>query len=230
MVNIILIYGVYGGIIILFSYFSFSVLKRDPKNRILQMFSLFLMFSVLGLIDTLVYRTLDTLGNTIFTEIGNRISMFLNTFTLVFLLLFNMIILKGDLEFTRQKIITYTVIYALICSPLLFIPAVYFTADQARDSVYTYAMPIYGLIIAIATFLYILKIAFVLYRQFTDKKLRRRYLNTILAICMFMWVLIGTYLANWLNNPTFRLIFTISALIIYPAGILLYQGMKKRNR
>ncbi|MCP4760940.1 MAG: hypothetical protein GY870_04100 [archaeon] len=153
------------------------------------------------------------------------ISIYLNTFTLIFWLLFNLIINKGDTIITDKKKIIYIVIWAIICSIIFMIPGgVHF---ENEESIYSAPFAIYGLIIITAIYVFILKVQYGNYNKFDEPSLKKKYRNQIIGIILFMWVLIGTYLSNWFNIPQFRTFFTYTALIIYPAGILLYNGVKK---
>ncbi|MHA1728087.1 MAG: hypothetical protein ACTSWY_05085 [Promethearchaeota archaeon] len=217
---------VYLSMITLFLGLGLSILKRGPSKRINQMFFLFLLSNAVGLACNIFYRSTETIIPGI-EIIGNKTTIFLVDISLMFLLLFNLIIWKSD-KIITDKIKSVLIIgWMLLCSILFLIP----NGVEFIGGVPAWNLPffLHGVILTQFLLGTVIFVNLQIYKRFENKELKNKYRRSILGVVLFDWLVIGNYLANFLNNPIFRDIFTYTALVSVPAGILLYLGVKRET-
>lgn len=215
---------VYSVMIVLFLYLGVSILRRGYKRRINQVFFAFLLTIAIGLVFNISYRAIN---DPIYNEIGNMITIFFVNISLIFLLLFHLIIWKSDKIITDRIKIWVIIFWIVLCSLLFIIDDV--TFNTANKPVWSSDFFIHGIIINSALYGLIMYVNIQVYRRFETQDLKKKYLNTIISTTMFFWLPIGNYLANFLDNPIFREIFTYTALIVIPGSIMFYLGLKREN-
>jgi hypothetical protein len=64
-----------------------------------------------------------------------------------------------------------------------------------------------------------------IYSQFKNRDLAKRFLYFIIGVFIFYYIPIGVAISNYINNPGIRLIFGISAGIIFIGVIFIYYGI-----
>ena len=215
---------VYSVMIALFIYLGVSILKRGRKRRINQVFFAFLITTAIGLVFNMSYRAIN---DPAYNIIGNMITIFLVDVSLIFLLLFHLIIWKSDKIITDSIKIWVIIFWTVLCSLLFIIDGVTFNTEN--KPVWSTNFFTHGIIINISILGLIIYVNTQVYRRFETQDLKKKYLNTIISTTMFFWLAIGNYLANFLDNPIFREVFTYSALIAIPASIMFYMGLKREQ-
>jgi hypothetical protein len=209
--------------IVIYAFFGISLHRRGRGKILNHIIALFFFTSAFGLVVTIIYRLLETQGYIIFFVPGNRISMFCNTFSVVYFLIFNEIILYGESIVTRKRMITEIVIWVMACSPILWLKGVSYIAG---DAVYSIFFGLYGLGLSITYYIIIIRITFQNARKFVDKVLTWKYWFTSIGVLLMLWVILMTFVANMINNPAIRSVLAISAMILLPGSILLYLGTR----
>jgi hypothetical protein len=215
---------VYSVMIALFIYLGVSILKRGHKRRINQVFFAFLLITAIGLIFNISYRVIN---DPAYNIIGNMITIFLVDVSLIFLLLFHLIIWKSEKIITDRIKIGVIIFWTVLCSLLFIIDGVTFNAEN--KPVWPLNFFTHGIIIISALYGLIIFVNVQVYSRFETQDLKKKYLNTIISTTMFFWVSFGNYLANFLNNPIFRDVFTYSAIIVIPGAIMFYIGLKREQ-
>ncbi|MCP4763195.1 MAG: hypothetical protein GY870_15590 [archaeon] len=219
----LILWVVYSCLIALFLILGISILRRNSGKRLNQSFFIFLFLIACSLVVNIIYRVLE---NPSFNILGNTIVIFLTMFSLIFLLLFNIIIWKSDKILKDKYKIIMISIWGILCAVLFLIPeGVTWTADD--NPKWSDLFFLYGVLISQILYVCALFVNLQIYKGFEDKKLKIKYLWTILAVILFDWFILGNFIANWLDDSGFRSIFSITALVAIPAGILLYRGVKK---
>jgi len=230
--TIFLVYIVYGGIITLFSINGTKLLIRDKSSRLAQIIATFFYTSAIGLTGTLIYRTLEFIGSTDIYIIGHKFAVFMNCFTLIFLLIFNLIILKGNAIINDKKKGILIAIWAVISSPIFYLPKVYLgyrNDDKSIVPQYDLPVTIYGLCLMGVWYVLIIIITIQNFKKFTDSASRKKYIMFNIALFMLCLILAGNYIQNYLHQDTFRNIFTYMGVIIFPAGLMLYRAVRKEK-
>ncbi len=247
---LIQVFAIYGFMVVITLTIACIVLARNPKNRINRNFFLFYFFTALGLIINIAYRALN---DPVLNPWMNRGTVFFTMFGIVFLLIFNIIINKSQTIFTHGRAVLYVILWAIACSGVFWID--YFTGyngvqwDYGPDTpglqddpiiggtgipVWSTMFTLYAIILAQGLFVITLIVVFKIYRKFSDKKLKRKYISSIIAIIFFDWIMVGGFLNNWQliqdNTPGFSTVFFYSSALVLPAVVLLWLGTRRQQQ
>lgn len=226
------------------------VLRRNSKSRLNRSFFLFYFFVAFGLLINVAYRLINI---EIYMIWMNRVTLFFSTFAIIFLFNFNMIIYHSEQVYTKKKAWLYGILWFLACSGFFWldiekgvqwdynpnpgIQSLLINPLTAGVPAWSTLFTIYSLIIAQGLFVVIIVIAIKIIKKFGDIKLRRKYVSSIIAIFLFDWILVGNMFNNWtviqdasayLTMP-FSQIFLYSSVLVIPAVILLWLGIRKRE-
>jgi hypothetical protein len=209
--------------IIIYAFLGMSLLRRGRERILNQVIALFFFTSTFGLVITIIYRLLETEGYIIYFIPGNRISMFFNTLSVVYFLIFNEIILYGESIVTRKRMTIEIIIWVTACSPILWLDGVNYIAG---DAVYSLFYGFYGLGLSITYYIVIIRITIQNARKFEDRILIRKYWFTSIGVLLMLWVVLITFVANMINTTVIRSVLAISAMILLPGSILIYLGTR----
>jgi hypothetical protein len=248
-------FAINGSMAVIILIIGTIVLSRNSKSRLNRSFFLFYFFVALGLIINVAYRLINI---EVYMVWMNRITLFFTTFGIVFLLNFNMIIYHSEQVYTRKKSWLWVILWFVLCSGFLWIdmengvqwdfndkiPGIQplewnpgAAGIPAWNTIYT----LYALVLAQGLFIFIIVIAIKIVIKFGDKKLRRKYTSSIIAVILFDWVLVGNVINNWrviqdanayydlYGFIPFSTFFLYSSALVLPAVILLWIGARKRN-
>ncbi len=237
------VYLIYGLIFIMFSYFAIKALIRN-RNRISITLALVFIIPALGILTNILYRTIDTYE---FNLIGNKITIVLSCLGLINIYFFVELVSKSQVSFPLRKQLIIFAIYAALLSILFFIPnGVVFDYDsglgiegyKTRDTVdldlgvpvWTTAFFLYGLIISQTLIIWLIFITVKQYKEFgKDSVYGKKYIKTLIGMILMDIVIVGSFVFNWLNDPTGRFINLILGIFIFSAAILLYLGLRQEK-
>ncbi len=226
------IYILQGSLVPFFLFIVYRILKRDTK-RLNLIFTGFYICNVIGLVLNFIYAPITNV-NIVLVLYFLTIGSFL--FSGIFLLIFNLILLKSEKVINTQKQLIIMVIYgvALFFMIIFYIvpPLKGITIDSGTGwkPVWSWLYFLYCLIVvvlgAIAPSLYYARM---IYRKFEDLILKKKWQYFIVgSVCIYTF-LIGTLLSNTLNIQTIRTIWSVLAFILVIAGpILIYYGVGRQ--
>jgi hypothetical protein len=232
-----------------------AVLRRNSKSRLNRSFFLFYFFVAFGLMINVAYRLINIEEYMIWM---NRITLFFSTFAIIFLFNFNMIIYQSEQVYTRKKGWLWVILWFIACSGFIWLdlqngvqwdfndalPGIqpsYYVLGAAGIPAWSTMFTVYALILAQGLFIIIIVVAAKIIKKFGDKKLRRKYGSSMIAIILFDWMLVGNILNNWrvvqnanayyniLGFTPYSQYFLYSSVLVIPAVILLWLGIRKRN-
>ncbi len=227
----ITIYIAQGTLFAFLSYLAYKILKRDTK-RLNLIFSGFYISAATAIFVNFIYGPLNDL-DMIYTL--NFITNFGLAFASIFLLVFNLILLKSEKIITTSKQLTIIIGFGALMFIMVFFPrdsptmGIYFSEPQAPPvwslPYYLYVTIITTIGSVIPTFYYAVKI----YKKFEDDMLKQRwkyFLIGIICIYTFCYLI---FAANFLNIPSFRLIMGIIGIILgLSGGYLMYYGVGRQ--
>jgi hypothetical protein len=247
----ILSYAINGTMAVFILIIGSGVLSRNPKSRLNRSFFFFYFFVAIGLLINVAYRLINI---EIYMIWMNRVTLFFTTFGIIFLYNFNMIIYHSEQVYTRKKSWLWIILWFLVCTGFFWIdnkngvkwdfaenvPGVqplWEGLESAGVPAWSTLFTIYGLVIAQGLFILIIVIAAKIIKKFEDKKLRRKYVSSIIAIILFDYILVGNMINNWVviqdlfiyAAMPFSQIFLYTSPLVLPAVILLWIGARKRN-
>lgn len=231
--RIITVYVVQGLLFFFFLFLAFKILKRDRK-RLNIIFSGFYLSAAIGLLVNFIYAPLEDPAFETAVLILNYFTNFGTFYAPVFLIVFNLILLKSEKIINTTKQVLVLIIYGIAMFSMIFfifVPGfgVTLNASTLWTPVWSTPFFIYLLIIETLAVVPLLYLSIQIYSKFEDinlKKKWRLFLFGLGALIIFMY---GIFVSNWLNVQNFRLIMGIIGLILaIVGGYLMYSGVGRQ--
>ena len=223
----ITVYIVQLGMGIIYLIFGLIILKRDTK-RLNQLFSTFYILSASATIVNVIYVSIYM--NPL-VKILHFITYYLFCFSMVYLLIFTLIVLKSEKIFTIKKHNLIAAIYGialLVLAPIGWYGGITIDASTEWRPVWSLAFLLYALIIISCVIVPTIYFSIEVYKKFEDEVIKKKWAYYILAIMDYFIILYLTSISNYLNNPSFRLFTSIAGLTLFATAYLLYYGVGKQ--
>jgi hypothetical protein len=221
------VYIVQGAVGLIWAIIAYRILARGRK-RLNVMLSLFYLFGILGVILNFIYAPLT---NESAVYILNFLTNFCFFFAPIFLVVFEILLLKSNKIFGTYKQLIIIIVYGALLCGVLFIPdGIKINAGTNWKPVWSVPYFIYAVVVSsIFGLIPLFYFGFKIYDKFKDETLKKKWKFFIIgtvAIAIFTY---GTYISNTLNMDTFRMIWSFAALSLTIGGpILLYYGVGKQ--
>jgi len=231
--RIITVYLVQGLLFAFFLILALKILKRDRK-RLNVIFSGFYLSAAIGLLVNFIYAPLENTAFETVVLVLNFITNFGTFYSPIFLIVFNLILLKSEKVITTTKQVVVLIIYgiAMFCMIFfIFVPGFGVTLNASTNWTPVWSMPffIYLLIIETLAVVPLLYLSFQIYSKFEDVNLKKKWRLFIFGLCALIIFMYGIFVSNWLNIPDFRLIMGIIGLILaIVGGYLIYSGVGRQ--
>lgn len=233
LTRIITVYLVQGLLFAFFLLLAIKILKRDRK-RLNVIFSGFYLSAAIGLFVNFIYAPLEDTAFETIVLILNFITNFGTFYSPIFLVVFNLILLKSEKVITTTKQVVVLIIYgiAMFCMIFfIFVPGFGVTLNASTKWTPVWSMPffIYLLIIETLAVVPLVYFSIQIYSKFEDVNLKKKWRLFIYGFCALIIFMYGIFISNWLNIPDFRLIMGIIGLILAIAGgYLIYSGVGRQ--
>ncbi len=229
LLRLIIIYIVQltvGGI--LFIVIAILILRRSKKmlNIILSMF----FFSIaLSIFFNLIYAALRV---ALIVKILHLITTFFFFWAMVFLLLFNLVLLKSAKYMNRTKNMLIIALWSLVLFGLVVIG---FFGGVSIDKTtnwkpvwnrffYIYAITAMFFLMFVPTILY----SYEIYRDFKSEELKRRWKFFIVGTFFYYFITAGISTVNLLADDLIRTLWGFVLLACFSAFYVLYYGVAKQ--
>lgn len=221
-IQIFLVQGLAG---LFYLVIAYKILKRERKglNLILSSFYVCVSFAVI----------LNVVYAFIFVEevvyILHVTTYYLLCFPLVFLLVFVLILLKSEEVFTPKLQLTLIVVFGVLLVGLWLIPNGVIINESTNwkpdwSLIYLlYSFTVCSLFAILPTIYLSIK----LYRKFEYKELKRKLKYFLIGISAYFFLYFGTSISNTLNDPTFRIIWSLLSLPTIVSLYFVYFGVAK---
>lgn len=210
-------------IIFFYLWIANRILKRN-KNRLNLFLSLFYIINAVAFIINVIYANIFNEEVVTFLHF---IVYYLVCLSLVFPLLFLLILQKGEELFSTNKQVFLLMIYAILLLGLWGIPNG-ITINESTDwkpawnwEFLLYAYIVVTIVATTPTLYYTLKIK----KTLESPTLNKRWSFFLLGIIFHFIYHYGTSFSNTLNNPTFRLVWAIICIPILSGAWLIYYGV-----
>lgn len=221
------VYIVQGIVGIIWAIIAYKILDRGRKrlNLILASFylcgiiSIFLNFIYAPLTDETAVYVLNFL-----TNFGFFVAP-------IFLVVFEILLLKSNKIFGTKKQLFIIIGYAALLSSVLLIPnGVVINESTGWKPVWTLPYFIYTVVItSIFAVLPSIHFGMKIYHKFKDNALKKKWRFFLVGLIFIYIFTYGTFLSNTLNIQEFRSIWGVAALSLTISGpILLYYGVGKQ--
>jgi len=220
------VFVVQGSFGLFFLLMAFRVLRREAKglNNILASFYI---LTGVGVIINIIYVN-------IFIESVVLILHFLTYFllctSLIFLLLFILILYKSENVINVKMKLLLIIIFSILLLILWFFPGGMTINDTTNWKpewsvpflVYSYI--VCTIVVIGPSIFYSLK----MYQRIEDNELKKKWKYFILGIISYFLLYYGTSLSNTLADPNFRFIWSILSLPTLVALYFIYYGVAKQ--
>lgn len=205
---------------VIFLSLAYKILKRN-RNQLTLILSGFYISEAVGFIVNAIYVPLrvNPLVNILYF-----IALYLILFGPIFLILFNISLLKKEYSYiSTNKIIIIISIYAIAIFFILLFPGGLIINDQTNwRPIWNWSFLI--LIYLFMSFVILLPFTFLtykLYKLFEDKGIKKRLKLFFIGFLGVAIALYGAFLYNTWYNLIFRTIWNIIAMILIISSILL---------
>jgi len=224
------VYIAQGFVMVVFAFIAYKILKRDTK-RLNVIFSMIYIANVIGTIANFIYAPLS---NVAVVTILNFVTNFCAVFGLIFLVIFELIVLKSEKVITVGKQWIILILYGIASFGMFFfllIPGAGVDLNPSTEwkpvwnlPIYIYAMIV--LTIAVVPSIYLsIKIS----NQFEDKKLKRKWNFFILGMIFLYFFPYAIFTSNFLNISSIRTIIGLICLVLaILGGYFIYYGVGRQ--
>ena len=222
-IQIFLVQGLSG---LFYLFIAYRILKRESKGLNLLLSGAYLSVAF-GVIINMIYAF-------ILIESVVRILHFLTYYllclSLIFLLIFVLIVDKSDKVITPKIQLVLIIAFGVLLLGLWFIPnGIIINASTEWKPEWSWTFLTFSFIICssiaiVPTTYFSLK----LYFKFENKELKKKWKYFLVGIFAYFFLFYGTTISNTLADPTFRLIWSIASLPMLISLYFAYYGIAKQ--
>ncbi|MFX1497203.1 MAG: hypothetical protein ACFFBH_06735 [Promethearchaeota archaeon] len=226
--RILTVFVAQGLVFAFFLYLAIKTLKRDTK-RLNIIFASFYISAVIGSFINFIYVFLTDVSTIL---ILNFITNFCIFYAPVFLLVFNLILLKSEKVITTSKQLIIIIVYGIAMFAMiifLFTPIPGVSLNPNYSPVWSIGFFIYVFIVETVIIVPLLYFSIQIYSRFEDINLKKKWKFFIFGFCALCIFMYGIFLSNTLNDQTFRIIISAIGVILGLAGgYLMYFGVGRQ--
>lgn len=226
--RIITVYAAQGFMCLFFLFLAFKILKRDRK-RLNVIFSGFYISPAIGFIINFIYAPLTDVSVVLMLNFLTNFFIFNSS---IFIVVFNLILLKSEKAITTRKQLIILIVYSIAMFSMivfLFIPGFGVTFNENWSPIWSFPFFIYLLVIETIGTVSGLYLSFQIYKKFEDETLKKKWKFFIFGLSFIYIFMYGIFISNTLNIPDFRTIIGVVGLILALVGAyLMYYGVGRQ--
>jgi len=237
IVRVLQVYLVQGIVFLFFVSLSIIILKRD-KKRLNKVFSGFYILISLGLLFNFIYTPMRGDDLVMVIEILNFITNYCLLLGPIFLVVFQLVLLKSESVFTKKKQLIIIVSYSVV---LLSIIGFMFGEETGVDItgpnwVPIYHLPIYIYLVvvhSIASTIPTIYLSTMIYKKLKDTEIRKKWRFFMVGIHSLNIFMYGTYTSYILEVVLFgfRFVWSIVGLVlVVTGGYMVFYGVGRQLR
>ena len=235
VVRILQVYLIQGLVFLFFVYLSILILKRD-KKRLNRIFSGFYILISLGLLFNFIYAPLRSDDLVSVIEILNFVTNYCLLLGPIFLVVFQLILLKSEKVITEKKQLIIILSYSVVLVSLI---GFMFGEETGVDITGPTWVPIYHLPIfiylvivhSISSTIPTIYLSTMVYKKLEDPMIRNKWRFFMVGIHSLNIFMYGTYSSYILEVvlPGFRFGWSIVGLILVVAGgYMVFYGVGRQ--
>ena len=228
--RILTIYIAQGLACFVFLFLAYKILKRDRK-RLNVIFSMFYLFPVFGFFMNFIYGPMT---DEFLVSIFNFLTNFGIFYSPIFIVVFELILLKSEKVISTSKQLLIIIIYGIALFGMLFflfVPGFGVTIEGPSWSP-VWSLPFFIYVFSVVTIgavIPTLYFSIQIFKKFEDAVLKKRWKFFILGFCALVFFMYGIFISNTLNIPTFRIVIVGAGLILDLIGAyLMYFGVGRQ--
>jgi len=209
-----------------FLFLAFKILKRDRK-RLNLIFSGFYISPAIGFIINFIYGPL-TDGSVVLML--NFLTNFFIFYSSIFIVVFNLILLKSEKAITTRKQLIILIGYGIaMFSMILFYPSLGVTFNENWSPIWSVPFFLYVVAIETIAIFSTLYLSFQIYKKFEDELIKKKWKFFIFGFCSILIFLYGIFISNTLNISEFRTVIGVVGLILALVGAyMMYYGVGRQ--
>lgn len=219
------IYIIQGAFALFFLYMAYLVLKRGRKKLNLYL-SCFYISATIGGIINIIYANI--FENSI-VYILHVLTYFLFCFSIGFLLVFTIILIKPEREITFKTQFLILLVYGvLILGHLLILHGITINLSTNWKPNWSWMFFIYSIIICSIAILTTSYYSIKIFRKFENGYLKKKWKYFLIGLFAYFFLYYGTAFSNTLHNDLFRFIWSIISLPTLISVFLIYYGVGRQ--
>lgn len=228
MTRIITIYVAQGFMCLFFLFLAFRILKRDRK-RLNVIFSGFYLSPAIGFIINFIYAPLTDESIVLML---NFLTNFFIFYSSIFIVVFNLILLKSEKAITSRKQLIILIVYGVALFSMigfLFYPGYGVTFNANWSPIWSVPFFLYVVAIESIAVFSALYLSFQIYKKFEDELIKKKWKFFIFGLCSIIIFMYGIFISNTLNIDTFRTIIGVVGLVLALVGAyMMYYGVGRQ--
>ncbi len=228
IIRFITIYVAQGFMCIFFLFLAFKILKRDRK-RLNVIFSGFYLSPAIGFIINFIYAPLTDVSVVLML---NFLTNFFIFYSSIFIVVFNLILLKSEKAITTRKQLIILIVYGIAMFSMigfLFYPGYGVTFNENWSPIWSFPFFLYVVAIETIAIFSALYLSFQIYKKFEDELIKKKWKFFIFGLCSIIIFMYGIFISNTLNIDSFRTIIGVVGLILALLGAyLMYYGVGRQ--
>jgi hypothetical protein len=228
--RVLTIYVAQGLACVFLIFIAYKILKRDRK-RLNLIFSGTYISAAIGLIINMIY---GPIANEDVVLILNYLTNFGIFYSPIFLVVFNLILLKSEKVITTTKQLLILIGYGILmfCMILFVITedwGVTINEGTEWSPVWEFPFFLYLVLIESIAVIPLLYLAFQIYQKFEDNQLKKKWRFFIFGFCAFIIFMYAIFLSNFLDISIIRtLMGGIGLILAILGGYLMYNGVGRQ--
>ncbi len=229
--RIITVYIAQGVIMVAFLYLAIKILLRDRK-RLNVIFAGLYISPVIGFLINFLYAPLT---DEFIVSILNFFTNFGIFYAPIFIVVFDLILLKSEKVISTSKQLIILIIYGIAMFGMfffLFIPGLGVTINSGTNWSPEWSLPFFLYVVLVETIgalIPSLYFSFQIYKKFEDAMLKRKWRFFIYGFIALMIFMYAIFISNFLANATIRLLIgAIGIILALLGGFLMYFGVGKQ--
>jgi len=213
---------------ILFLFIAVLILRRSTKN-LNQIFSMFFITIAISTITNIVYASLQ---DPIIVIILHILTYYLFSWAMVYLLMFNLLILRpirGLNQITQVLLISVWAFILAGLFPIGINGGIIINTTPGWKPVWNISFLLYGIIFC--SFLMIIPSIYTsikIYNRFENRELKKRWKFFIIGIFFYYLIWGVNSITNFLANEIIRTLWGIIIFFSFSAIYILYYGVAKQ--
>lgn len=218
-----------GGI---FFLFIAALILRRSRKKLNIVFSMFFISVALGIITNVIYASISIEPLMDVVKFLHILTFYLFTLAQVFLLTFNLILLKSEAIFGTLKQVLMIIVYAAVLSILFLIGMLGgVRLDPLTDWKPVWKLPFLLTVLGIcipSLIVPILYFSLQIYNKFENEELKKKWKFFLIGILLYFLMWAGTTISNFLAEKLIRDLWAIVAFASLLSTYTIYYGVGKQ--